>query len=311
MSEFQGEQMVAEAFERHVGPVRDALSAWVSAESAKAEGWGWLPSSHSLGMRQIADQHAFAAGSPWGKDPVEQALGLSHLLVVGAEDGVRSICRLLTGEPTPTYAHLTLARGVLEHAGRAWWLLDPKASTAKRICRGMNERISSLAEQQKLPIRDADRARSRDWLRGLHVEADGLGLQVLKGKRSPGWLLEERPSATALVRAILKDDKDGPLGRVQYGYLSAVIHGTSFGLAQSIDADASGGSTTPGVSYGAVYTSSLGVCTVLTSLVLALGELYERRDALLGWTETTEARRQAFSAATASLAGRLTSEAAT
>lgn len=144
-------------FEAHVGPVRDALVELLSASDKLQDQWGSLPNANSQAMAEVAAEEKFVGTEPWGDEPVRQAHNLASLLLLGADDCVNSTCRLLASEPTPIYSHIVLARATLEHAGRAWWLLDPEIGIQRRIARGVNDRIHGLSQQSSLPLEPCGR----------------------------------------------------------------------------------------------------------------------------------------------------------
>lgn len=293
----------AEVFERHVAPVRQALVDLLEAQGALVKRWGSLPAADSQAMAEIAAEKDYLGEGPWGDEPVHQAFNLAHLLVLGAEDSASAACRLLSDEPTPVFAHMVLARSVLEHAGRAWWLFEPRIGVRRRIARGFNERLNSLVQQEFLPLRPADKAKARNRRGRIFAEAERLGFKKVAERKKPAWLEEERPSSTKVIRQLLAGGDDPTLGGAVYGYFSAVVHGTTFGLSQSVDIDAPGGPETPGVTWGAVYTSSRDVCTVLTAMILALSHTYKTRSAVLGWRsdECGKAAHRALHAARTAL----------
>jgi len=274
---------VSAQFEAHVSPVRDGLLRLIEVSEQLEEQWGSLPAADSRAMGEIASESKYAGGEPWGDEPARQAHHLAGMLLVGSTDCTRSACRLLAEAPTPAYAHMVLARSALEHAGRAWWLLDARIGIRERIARGFNDRLNGLAQQDFLPIPPADKRRARERRKALFAEADRLGFRKVTGRRQLSWIEEHRPTPTALVRKLLGDDQETGLGTTVYWLFSAVDHGTTSGLSQSIDADAPQLPQTPGVTWGAVYTSSAGVCSVLSAILLGLGRALQARNDLFGW----------------------------
>lgn len=273
----------AKRFEAHISPVRDALLDVLKTSEQLNERWGSLPDANSRAMVEIATEGDFVGKSPWGDEPVRQAHNQGSLLLLAADDCARGTYRLLTGDDTPIYSHVVLARASIEQAGRAWWVLDPEIGVRARIARGANERIHGLTQQTLLPLEPA-RRRAVERRAALFEEAGRLGFRKVGDRKRNPYLDERRPSATSLTRQLLGDDEDQELGRVMYGFLSAVAHGTTHGLSQSITLDAPGGPRTPGVTWGAVYTGSRDVCTVLTALILALVRAHGARNKLFGWT---------------------------
>jgi hypothetical protein len=272
-----------EAFEAHIGPVRDALAALLQAGDELRDKWGWLPAPESPAMAELADAAQLEANSPWG-DPVQDAHNLGQLLLFAMGDCVDALVAVLSREVrTPVYAHAVLARAALEHAGRASWLFEPAIGFRLRVARGMNDRIFGLSQQARLPLSEQDLARGSKRLEELLAEAARLGFQTVLDRRTGVRYLEERrPSQTQLVTNLLSGDGDASLGAFIYGFFSAVAHGTTFGLTQSVRA-ASNPAGAPGVQWGAVYTDSLSVVHVLAAVILGTREALGRRNALFGW----------------------------
>lgn len=279
----QANEDTAEMFEQHVAPVREGLAAFLEASATVGDPWGSLPDADSRAMAEIAEEKEFEGPDPWGADPVRQAHNLASLLLVGADDFARAICRLLSGEPTPIYAHIVLARAALEHAGRAWWLLRSGASVRLRIARGVNERLYGLSQQDFLPLEGPDKKRADERKAALFAEAQRLGFRKVAKKSRVATLEESRPTSTSLIRKLLADSEDAHVGTAVFNLFSAVAHGTTYGLTHSVTTDAPGMPQTPGVTWGAVYTSSADVCSVLTAVLLGLGTAYRCRNELFGW----------------------------
>jgi hypothetical protein len=271
-------------FEAHVGPVRDALARLLTVSNELRESRGSMADADSQAMHELAEEAKYAGDKPWGDKPVESAHAQGQWLLYAAMDCASGAVRLLSTDDTPVYAHMLLARGALEQAGRAWTLLDPAISVRLRVARGMNERIFGLSEAGRLPIPDDEKRRARERRAALYDIGRQLGFQkVRKHKRVPATLDEERMGQTELVRALFRHGADPKLGGLLYGYFSAVAHGTSFGLSQSIKPVASDVPKLPGMTRGAIFTSSTGVVSVLTSMILGVGAAYRVRNEYLGW----------------------------
>jgi hypothetical protein len=271
-------------FEAHVGPVRDALMGLLDTAEKLRQSWGSMPDANSRAMAELALEHQFKSPPPWGDDPVQSAHNLGQLLLYGASDCARGVVRLLSSDETPVFAHVVLARGGLEHAGRAWTLVDPSISVRLRVARVMNERLFGLSAQLRLPVDEADKQRARERRAALLAAGEQLGYRKVRPDRqTPVTLETQRMSQTALVRAILQTSEDATLGATVYGYYSAVAHGTTFGLTQSVEMNVPGAPATPGVTWGGILTSSRAVVTVLVSLILGLGPAYKARNDFFGW----------------------------
>lgn len=271
-------------FEAHVGPVRDALARLLTVSEELRDSRGSMPDADSRAMAELAEEEHYRSSKPWGDKPVESAHAQAHWLLYAASDCASGVVRLLSTNQTPVYAHMVLARGALEQAGRAWTLVDPAISVRLRIARAMNERIFGLAEAGQLPIPEAEKRRMRERRAALLDLADQLDFhKVRPNRRTPATLEEERMGQTALVRALFDHGDDPRLGRLLYGYYSAVAHGTSFGLSQSIKAVAPDMPEVPGLTRGVIFTSSAGVVSVLTSMILGVGAAFRVRNEYLGW----------------------------
>jgi hypothetical protein len=225
------------------------------------------------------------------------------LLLIATGDCARALVRVLSQDESPVYAHVVLARSSLEHASRAWWLFEPAIAQRLRVARGMNERISGLSQQSRLPLAEEEGARASERLNELFAEAARLGFQTVRDRGRVRYLEEMRPGHTELIKKLLSADGDASLGALVYGVFSAVAHGTTFGLTSTVKADAPNLPKTPGVKWGAVYTSSLGVVSVLTAVILGTAEAYRHRNEFFGWASQSwnETAARAIQAAKRSL----------
>lgn len=298
------ESNVDEAFEAHVAPAREAFAALLDASDGLRDRWGSLAAAESQAMAELAAEAQVRGKSPWGDDPIQAAHNLGQLLLVATDDCGRALVRLLSGGASPVYAHIVLARASLELASRAWWLFEPAIGLRLRVARGMNERIFGLAQQRRLPLTEEDDARASERRKELFAEAARLGFQTVPAPpKAPRYLEEMRPGQTKLIEKLLSANGDASLGALVYGAFSAVAHGTTFGLTSSVKADAPNLPTTPGIRWGAVYTSSRDVVSVLAAVIFGTVEAYRRRNQLFGWSSQswTETAARAMQAAKGSL----------
>jgi hypothetical protein len=118
----------------------------------------------------------------------------------------------------------------------------------------------------------------------LLAEGARLGFQTARDPAGRLQYLEEiRPGYTKLVKELLSAEGDHALGALVYGTFSAVAHGTTFGLTSNVELAGSDVTRAPGVTRGAIYTSSQDVVQALTATVLATKTGHERRNELFGW----------------------------
>jgi hypothetical protein len=273
-----------EAFEAHIAPTREALTALLDASDQLKDEKGSLPDADSAAMAEIAAEASFEGISPWGDKPVGITHDWGNLLLFAMSDCARALVRLLSQEKTPVYAQSVLARACLEHASRAWSLFEPSIGVRRRIARGMNERVYGFSQQIRLPLSEEEKAKTHERRELLFAEADRLGFTPIPAPPKRRQYLDEmRPGQTHLVKALLRESGDESLGALLYGLYSAVAHGTPFGLTSSVTTDAPNLPSTPGVTWGAVHTNSLDVVASLTSVIIGTAEAYDRRNKLFGW----------------------------
>src|SRR5206468_1276271 len=81
----------------------------------------------------------------------------------------------------------SVARGVLEGATRAWWLLDPALDTTQRAARGLATRIHSFQEEAKIEREarpDPQRPSAIADLAGLTQEVERFGFTLSRNGRN-------------------------------------------------------------------------------------------------------------------------------
>jgi hypothetical protein len=218
------------------------------------------------------------------------AYSTATLAITACEDHATAICRLLAGDPVPTWAHSTLARAALEASARAFWLLELDIGAHRRVARYMTYRIAdqtasaALADAVGEPT-EASNARAR--ARMIVDEADRLGFAATRSRKgAPRAIGEPMPGPTQLVRNNLRDGdpESDDLGTIAYRGYSAIAHAQPHGLMQGIDADRD--SLTPaGLMTGALVTRSNVVNGTLTAVALGYGHAVGELAALFGWTD--------------------------
>src|SRR4051812_33173785 len=272
-------------FERLVAPGRDALDRLVAASRQLQQERRHLPAAESQAMSERAEGSELTGKPPWDENPAAAAHETAGVVIVGAEDHATALVRLLRDPIAPLFAHIVLARACLEHAAKAWWMLDPTIGVRLRIARGLNERLYSFAEVARLPLSDETRETAKERALALVAQAEGHSFRKLPAKRrEPATLEERRPTQSDIVGQLLKAGDDETLGRVTYRFYSAVAHGSVFGLLQSASRTAPGLPQTPGTTWAAFATNSADVNNLLSGVIMGLGAAYNRRVELFGWT---------------------------
>jgi hypothetical protein len=273
----------ADPFYDAIAPVRESLQRLIDSAPL---GSG-VPSADSRAMREISLQSQFEG--EWGAEPVEHAHFIGAWKRLLAVDCAQAMVRDLYEDPAPVFATKVLSRSVLENAASASWLLDPGIDVRLRIARGRNERIYSakqLLRLNSLPVEM--RERSEKIVETIHAVGQQLGFSV----NSNGWLEEDRPGFTRLLRWMLGDE----LGATIANYYSAVAHGTQYGLTSAvIDSDVPTGPS--GTRRVAIGLSSSDVNSAMAIAGMALIKATESERELTGrdWPEWESSRDEALS----------------
>lgn len=160
-----------------------------------------------------------ALAGDWGDEPLAECLTNASVFLLAATEHLRSAIRLLDASPHewPLWSLDPLLRASAEASARAWYLLEPELADVDRIARYMNELIESASEYERLSSTYPLEAGPGRRLGEIYAGAEKHGL--LRYKKSP-WLVEYRPSATTLFKAIL----DGPRLEWTFRALSAGAH---------------------------------------------------------------------------------------
>lgn len=115
--------------------------------------------------------------------------------------------------PYLAFAPLTCARGVLEAAAYAAWLLDPNIDARDRIGRGLARRMQGLDEQRKFGIsykNDGIRDHSQSRIDDVKARSDATSIAAAR-----------HPGATEVIGQQLGNES-------LYRLLSAIAHGHSW-----------------------------------------------------------------------------------
>lgn len=271
-----------------IAPVRDALQALIESIPTEPA----IASADSPAMHEIALQAPYVG--PWGGEPAEHTQVLGIWKRTMAVDCSNAMIRDLKDDPAPMFAYKVLSRAVIENAASAAWLLEPKLALRVRIARGRNERIHSAQQILRLDwLPDDVREKQQRIIDTIKETAAGLDFAVTNN----GWLLEDRPSFTRLIRWALGED----LGGTVANYYSAVAHGTQYGLASAvISVDSPAGSVGP--RRAALGSSSSDVSLALGLAGMALITALENEKLLMGrdwptWEASRAAAQVAFTSA--------------
>ena len=268
-----------EQFRAQIEPFRVALVDLVGQTRGLREAASYHPAADAPAMGELAEEHRFAG--EWGQEPVRTAHSASWICFTATEDLITAFCRLFEHGPPPVYAHLVLARAALESCARAAWLAEPGITLRRRIARGVNERLYSLAEQVRLPGVPGTQALARR--RSILDEAHRQGFDKVSGKgQSVVSVLEPRKANTALVKWLL-ENPDDDLGELAYRFWSSIAHSTLYGLAQSFGSPVTQTSSLDLMATVPVMVTAEQVQVAMTTVGLAYVEAGRRHEQLFGW----------------------------
>jgi hypothetical protein len=105
------------------------------------------PGSPAAQELQAAHQQPCQAGV-WGEEPVRRAYGLALMQYDAALEHAKAVVGLTTGEFTAVPI-VVLARALVEVAGQAWWLLEPRIGHVGRVERFQILRCRSAVEGER------------------------------------------------------------------------------------------------------------------------------------------------------------------
>lgn len=220
-------------FDEAVEPLRAALQAVLDAWDGVRERRGQMPHVDSIAMRELSVEAEYAGG--WGRRPIEATHNWAGMLLAGAENQFRTLIRIVVGEPS-LFGPQTLARSGIEMAGRSKWFSDPAIGVRRRLARYETERLYNAYEMRRFG--DGHDKKSAHISKEITAAAEEMGFELLSGRKFRHTCIEEpRPGGNRIFREVLDEgDLADGVGHTLFSYLSAVDHGTIYGLLESIEA---------------------------------------------------------------------------
>jgi hypothetical protein len=264
---------LVDPFFRELVPYANALrSLCTAAEAARLS--DFLPAANSLAMQELLEEEDLSTENR--KEPIRSVHAMGNILVTVAEDHMTSLLKLMHDDPVPAFGTQIITRALLEACGAAKWLLDIEISPRTRVARGWTETLYSWDQVRNLStghvaLFDAKELRIRN-------AADSLGMTFHpKKKRDAAYVDSPKPGNTKTVVLAL-----GPeIGKSAYNYLSAVAHGTSYGLMQQIQA--TGERAVDGDPLAAVGVSTRNVAYMWSLAALGYATAIDVQMQLFGW----------------------------
>jgi hypothetical protein len=269
-------------FHKAVGPSIEVVRNLAEAVLAVDARHGHLPGPTSKAMTERAEEPKFAGKTTWDA-PVHDAHTMGGFTLTAAADYAHAFADLFAvGNRVPVYAHLVLARSVLETAVVSAWLNEEAVTTEERIKRGLAELLYSALELKRLDMKDADPATRIGLWKAV---ATGLGWPATKDKNGkPVVDSARRPSVPAGINELLRAGKEQELGGALWSFQSAVSHGTWYGLKSAV-VEPPGKPDLAGRSLAGVGTGSRSVLTHAVCVSIALRRAAKIRHQLMGWDD--------------------------
>jgi hypothetical protein len=244
---------------------------------------GNLPSgTPNVAMSDLQAESRFAArfGDDW-PGPVRDTQTFGGMTLIAASDYGHCYAQLFTEERAPVYGHLVLARAGLEACVISSWLNDPQIETEERIKRGLCELVYSTREVQRLGI---DRQNAATNIEAYERMGAVLGWDIRDNRGKPVVGGAQRPSIGPSIAEMVLGDRSRDLGKVQWSYLSAVVHVTWWGIRQGV-VEGPGNDVGIGPSIAMIGTESKAVNTQSLCLLRALRHAGAARLTMMGWLD--------------------------
>lgn len=254
----------------------------------------WDPSRAMSDLFAEADLQR-RCGDDW-LTPVKDAHTFGGMTLMAASDYGHCYASLFdTGlERAPVYGHLAIARAGLEACIVSSWLNEPGIETVERVKRALCELIYSAWEVKRLELEGDDK--TTELLASLMRISESFGWTLSDDRGKPKLDTTRRPSIPRRIAEIVVGDRRREIGKVQWSYLSSVIHVTWYGLRQAV---VEGPSDEAGVgpSIAMVGTEARAVNAQSVCLLRMLRYAGAARFTLMGWAdeEWIDACRQAES----------------
>jgi hypothetical protein len=266
----------------------------------------WAPAAGSPAASTAATDARWSDRA-WGQRPMRDAYLAAVLPLASAQDHLEHLAHAIGTGPL-AFAYGTLARGSMEAAGRAWWLLDPDIDDARRLGRYMTDRLYSWQETVRLAdgITGADqdvREQQTQRMEAVAACAERHGFLVRRQQRVPVSVGEPRPTSMKLLDAILADPADGlSTGATLYRMLSAVAHATLYGLLQPTQVLHQ---NPDGSAMAGVAIDDLQLAQMTLGPVLAYSRAMTSLSALWGWDHALQEWGEHVRQVAALLGGRI------
>jgi hypothetical protein len=240
--------------------------------------FGDRPAVPSVAMDELVlEEERYGKWSSWTR-PLSDTHSLGSVLLDAAADNVRCYATLFDQERAPVFGHLVIARAALETCVYSTWLNDPTLDAVERMKRGLAEQIHSAREQQRI-------TRFRAHGKRVESELEAVAAKFRWTVKSKGAEVggARRPWMRTALSTMLVGDDEREIGQALWGYLSAVTHGTWYGLRESVTAPQERPDPVTGLQLASLGTDSRSVNIQTVWLLRLFVAASNARMILMGW----------------------------
>lgn len=155
---------------------------------------------------------------------LRDAYDAANLLILAAEDHLRTILQVLQHGPLPTFALYTLLRGAAEAVVRCRHLVDLGIDESARLGRALNERLDNLLEQNKVKP-ETQGTHLPDRIEHLVERATENGVPVLRNQTKDGAMGKRVIGFGDVVKNEVElFEAYLPAGSTAFRFLSGYVH---------------------------------------------------------------------------------------
>jgi hypothetical protein len=270
-------------YDRLVEPYRAMLVELADVARHLRERHDHLPDAGSEAAAELANEAKYQ--HDWSREPVMATFSWAGVLLATGEDHLRSIARLVVGEPS-LYGPQSLARACIEAAGRSHWFTEPGIGVELRVARWQTERLHNFYQLKRLGQMSPAEAAAQSQV--ITRSATALGFNLLRGRSRPHTMVaENRPGGAEVFRRVLMDLPDEPqgLGHTMFGYLSASDHATVYALMQAMFSPEGVTRMPDGRVAGRLAVSSRLTNLLISVTIMGYAHAAQQRANLFGWED--------------------------
>lgn len=216
----------------------DLVDAFITKAQDVANSRAGLPSADSAMMLDIASEASFIDDMLMPQ-PMETIAMTATMSCFAGQESLGSLVRLArTGPPPPIFSADVLCRSAIDSSRPCWWLTEPRLPTVERMQRVTAESLYSAYEMGKVKSDPAiaTQAKAVEERLTAYAASQAWGIGANRAVVSVGD--QTRPTVRKYLEAEFGDEV---AAHATWSHLSAVTHGTQYGLIQTIDIESAHG----------------------------------------------------------------------